>query len=80
MTNATQFSEAGLLMSYGPNLDDPYRRAANYVDKIFRGALPADLPVEQPTKFDFVINLKTANAIGVDVPLQLQQLADEVIE
>jgi putative ABC transport system substrate-binding protein len=80
MTNATQFSEAGLLMSYGPNLEDLYRRAAIYVDKIFRGAMPADLPVEQPIKFDFVINLKTANALGVDIPLQLQQLADEVIE
>jgi len=80
MTNATQFSEAGLLMSYGPNLVDLYRRAAIYVDKIFRGAKPADLPVEQPIKFDFVINLKTAKALGVDVPLQLQQLAHEVIE
>ena len=80
MTNATQFSEAGLLMSYGPNLENLYRRAAIYVDKIFRGAAPADLPVEQPIKFDFIINLKTANAIGIDVPLQLQQLADEVIE
>ena len=80
MTNATQYTEGGLLMSYGPNLDDLYRRAASYVDKIFRGALAADLPVEQPIKFDFVINLKTANAIGVNVPLQLQQLADEVIE
>jgi putative ABC transport system substrate-binding protein len=65
---------------HGPNLEDLYRRAAIYVDKIFRGAMPADLPVEQPIKFDFVINLKTANALGVDVPLQLQQLADEVIE
>jgi putative ABC transport system substrate-binding protein len=80
MTNATQFSEEGLLMSYGPNLDDLYRRAASYVDKILRGALPAELPVEQPIKFDLVINMKTANTIGVDVSLQLQQLADEVIE
>jgi len=80
MTNATQFSEAGLLMSYGPNLDVLYRRAAIYVDKIFRGATPADLPVEQPIKFDLVINLKTAKALGVDVPLQLQQLANDVIE
>jgi len=80
MANATQFSEAGLLMSYGPNLEDLYRRAAIYVDKIFRGAMPADLPVEQPIKFDFIINLKTAKALGVDVSLQLQQLADEVIE
>lgn len=67
-------------MSYGPNLDDLYKRAASYADKIFRGAMPADLPVEQPIKFDFAINLKTANAIGIDVPLQLEQLADEVIE
>jgi putative tryptophan/tyrosine transport system substrate-binding protein len=80
MTNATQFSQAGLLMSYGPNLDDLYKRAAIYVDKIFRGAMPADLPVEQPIKFDLVINLKTAKALGVDVPLQLQQLANDVIE
>jgi putative ABC transport system substrate-binding protein len=80
MTNATQFSEAGLLMSYGPNLDDLYRRAAIYVDKILRGAVPADIPVEQPTKFDLVINLKTAKAIEIDVPLQLQQLANDVIE
>jgi putative ABC transport system substrate-binding protein len=80
MTNASQFAQAGLLMSYGPNLEDLYRRAAIYVDKILRGAGPADLPVEQPTKFELVINLKTAKAFGLDVPLQLQQLADEVIE
>ena len=80
MTNASQFAQAGLLMSYGPNLEDLYRRAAIYVDKILRGAGAADLPVEQPTKFELVINLKTAKAFGLNVPLQLQQLADEVIE
>ncbi len=80
MTNARQFAQAGLLMSYGPDLDDLYRRAAIYVDKILSGAVPADLPVEQPTKFELVINLKTAKTLGLDVPLQLQQLANEVIE
>lgn len=80
MTNARQFAQSGLLMSYGPDLDDLYRRAAIYVDKILSGTAPADLPVEQPTKFELVINLKAAKALGLDMPLQLQQLADEVIE
>jgi putative ABC transport system substrate-binding protein len=80
MTNASQFAQAGLLMSYGPDLENLYRQAATYVDKILRGASPADLPVEQPTKFEFVINMRTAKALGLDVPLQLQQFANEVIE
>jgi putative tryptophan/tyrosine transport system substrate-binding protein len=80
MHELRRWPEKGALMSYGPVLDDLFRRAAFYVDRVFKGSNPADLPVEQPTKFELVINLKAARALGLDVPDRLQQIADEVIE
>jgi putative ABC transport system substrate-binding protein len=71
MCNFREFVDAGGLISYGPNFADQFRRAADYVDKILRGARPRDMPVEQPTKFDLIINLITAKALGLEVPTHI---------
>ena len=80
MSGNRESIEAGGLISYGPNFPELFRRAADYIDKILRGAKPADIPVEQPAKFDLVINLKTAKALGLTMPPPLLARADDVIE
>jgi putative ABC transport system substrate-binding protein len=76
----SDFARDGGLLSYGPDQVDIWRRTATYVDRILRGAKPAELPVQLPTKYEMVVNLKTAKVLGLDVSSQLQQRADEVIE
>jgi putative ABC transport system substrate-binding protein len=80
MHNARAYVETGGLLSYGPSFFDLFRRAGDYVDKILKGAKPANIPVELPTKLELVINLKTAKALGLAVPDRLPAIADEVIE
>jgi putative ABC transport system substrate-binding protein len=80
MSQFREFTEAGGLLAYGPSDHELFRRPAVYVDRIFKGAKPADLPIEQPTKFEFVINLKTAEALGLTIPQSVLQQATEVIQ
>jgi len=80
ITTLSEYARAGLLMSYGPNLDELYYRAAAYVDKILRGAKAGDLPVEQPSRFELTVNIRTAKSLRVNVPRSLQLLAAETID
>jgi putative ABC transport system substrate-binding protein len=80
MHNARTYVDTGGLVSYGPSFSDLFRRAGDYIDKILKGAKPSDIPIELPTKWELVINLKTATALGLDVPPALLARADEVIE
>jgi putative ABC transport system substrate-binding protein len=80
MYGSRDYVEAAGLMSFGPKYPDLFRRSADYVDKILHGAKPGDIPVEQPTKFDLVVNLTTAKALGLDIPPTLLTRADEVLE
>jgi len=78
--NASDYARDGGLLSYGADMVDPYRRAATYVDRILRGAKPSELPVQLPTKFEMVVNRKTATALGLEIPVSILLRADEVIE
>ena len=80
MHGSRDFVDAGGLVSYGPELHAHYRRLAAYVDKVLKGARPADLPVEQPTKFELVINMKTAKALGLRIPSSIQVRTDQMVE
>jgi putative ABC transport system substrate-binding protein len=80
MCGGATWTDVGCFMSYGPNVIELYRRAAVFVDKILKGTKPADIPIEQPTKFDFIVNLKTAKQIGLTIPPNVLARADRVIK